>query len=67
MTQPNSTAPLFASLDSIRKRVGGGSTTLTAEETLLLLDEVERWRERTHYLLTTDPSEWEPEVIRWLV
>lgn len=28
--------------------------------------DADRWRERTRYLLTTDPSEWEPEVIRWL-
>lgn len=31
-----------------------------------LLADAGRWQERTRYLLTTDPAEWEPEVIRWL-
>lgn len=57
---------LFSSLGSIRHRLETGNTTLLAEEALALVDEIERWRERTRYLLTTDPSEWEPEVIRWL-
>lgn len=29
-------------------------------------NEVARLRERVKYLLTTEPAEWNPEVIRWL-
>jgi len=43
------------------------SEGITLEYIDKLEGEVDRLRSRIYFLLTTEPAEWEPEVVRWLI